>query len=532
MMSISTNLTRVSVDGTDSQGRGGQDGSLADGAPNGFDDVLTQVNGPTTPTGGGATTPSQGFGTQGGGDGQTTVPGFPMRTIGSLADLLSQVTASASSDATSSPLQNGVIAFPNAGAGGLPMPAAGLRLAPVPAVPAPSLASVGSALKPTTALQPSPAGADMPAASSATPPKAAVKPLAPGPIGGQSAAIPVAAADAALVSSAVAQTVDVKPGGPKVGTIGSPATSTAKSSARPSALAAAVNPATVTDANAAMTAGAILAALLGIPSSPAAPQAASAAPTVPKPAAGATAPMQAPETDAEMPNSLASAGRAASSGDGGLDAMSSTNVDAQIASRPPAADRTPVSVVAQATFFPTVSRLSVAQQLADPIIDAARAASDVQVAASTTTIAPANAPIRTLDVTLSPGNLGSVTISMKLIDGSLHLGVAAQDAGTAQLIERDKGALAGALHASGYAVADLNIVHAAGAGAQTQSDGSHAGASQDQRNASGGHAASSEQGGSNDGGGNDQGFTRGRARPESAGPGSGVSDRSDGSVFL
>ena len=562
MMSISANLMRVPVDGTDPQARGGQDGSLPDGAPKGFDDVLTQVNGPATPAAGGAAMPgppagSRGFGTQGGGDGQTAAPGFPMRTIGSLADLISQLTTNATangaSDTTPSvPVQSQASASPDTLAGALPpLPSAGLpaglRPAPWPAGPAQRSAS-GSTLEPGTGLQAPPTGVasaaalagpvDESAASPAKQPQAIVMPLAPGSVGGgQAAQGDVAAAALALVSSAVAMSVDVKPGSPKVGTIGASPTSAAKSPAKPSAAATTIDPAIATDASAAMTAGAILAALLGMPSPVVAPHATSAAPIPSKTPTGATAPMQAPETADGMADAPLAPGDVEPSSDGGnLAAMPSTNVDAQIASRAPDAGRTSVSVVGQATFFPTVSGLSVVQQLADPIVDAARATSDVQAAAPTveTAIGPAsaNAPIRTLDVTLSPGNLGSVTISMKLVDGSLHLGVAAQDAGTAHLIERDKGALAGALHASGYAVADLNIVHAAGAGAQTQSGGSHAGASQDQRNASSGQAGSSEQGGSNGGGSDDRSFTRGRARPEDAGSGSGATDRSDGSVFL
>ena len=547
MMSISTNLVRMSVDGTDPQGRGGQDGSLPDNAPNGFGDVLTQVNGPPAPLDPPAG--SRSFGAQGGGDGQTAAPSVPTRTIGSLADLLSQVTtkatANGSSDTTSSvPVQSQASASPDTLAGALPpLPSAGLRPASLPAGPAQRSAS-GSTLEPGAGLQAPLTGvasapADPSAASPAKLPQAFVMPPAPGSVGGgQAAQGDVAAAAISLVASAVAMSVDVKPGSPKAGTIGASPTSTAKSPAKPSAPATTVNPAAATDASAAMTAGAILAALLGMPSPVVAPHAASAAPTLSKTPTGATAPMQAPETGDGMADAPLAPGDVDLSSDGGSSAaMPSTNVDAQIASRAPEAGRTSVSVVGQATFLPTVSGLSVVQQLADPIVDAARAASDVQAAASMaeTGIGPAsaNAPVRTLDVTLSPGNLGSVTISMKLVDGSLHLGVTAQDAGTARLIERDKGALAGALHASGYTIADLNIGHAAGTGAQTQSDGSYAGASQDQRNASGGQAGSSEQGGSNGGGASsDQGFTRGGARPEDAGPGSGGSDRSDGSVFL
>jgi hypothetical protein len=606
-MKISSNLMRIPVDGTDAQSRGGQDGTLSDGAPGGFDDVLTQVNRPETST----------VDVQGGSGGQSDMSNAPARRD-SFAELLSKATTNGTSTASSaqgsatttsfassqdtnvvpvdadlkenasasaatpptspgssatsflSPTQSAVLS--------MSMPASVSTPAPVPASTSSKSVSTSasiSAARSTASAEAAAlfgdlaAGSDAsttkPVSTSATPVGAAVNPatlsippLASGgaPDDGSAAPAVSVAGDQitttqapkaattenlvlAAVAPATAMQTDLKPTVAKAAA--NPSSSTGvKSSAKDIATD---NPATTSvDPNAAMNASAVLASLLGIQPQQANTKATRTieAPTLPKTAKPPAGP-QLPQTDPDDASdlSLASNTDSSASDDASPDTLLSSKFDAQIASRPAASDLTPVSVVSQATFFPTVSGLSIAQQLADPIADAAGDMANVSTpAAAAPTVTLAAAPIRTLDVTLSPGSLGNVKISMRLVDGNLHLGVEAEDANTARLIDRDKATLATALHASGYTVADLNIVHGAGAGAQTQSDNGNAGSSQDQRYAADDQARSSGQGNAsgNNGRGDEQGFSRDRTWPSDGRANGDVrSDapgRSDGGVFL
>ncbi|GJD80661.1 hypothetical protein NBEOAGPD_3903 [Methylobacterium gregans] len=90
-------------------------------------------------------------------------------------------------------------------------------------------------------------------------------------------------------------------------------------------------------------------------------------------------------------------------------------------------------------------------------------------------------PLRLLTIQLQPGDLGTVTVRMRLQEGRLEIGLETGRHDTAELLRRDGGALTELLRGAGYQT-DLVAIQAGGAelsgGQQGSGQGSGQGASQ------------------------------------------------------
>ena len=513
MMTITTSLARAPLD-TSEQSR--SSGSGEGSSPSGFDDVFAEVNRPAMPGGTPADASNMGRAAMP----DTASAPSDTREAGGLADLLSQLTATPAPARPVSPM--GPVVSKNLDGVATSVGRARTAVAIPPNLG--SMASTASAaVRAAVAMRAEPA-APKPAADVAadpdarlSPPVAAVQPVVPpgepaSPEAGGAADMAQTGATPLPVAPSFPTALSVAPTLPtSLSTSGVPDGSqpaTMSRSGAPTGKRARMDPSADSSApgtSPSLPSNDILAALLGVtPPPPATGNGATDADagagpraSLPVPTPPSVMPDHAllPESAPGLPTSTASDADTSvhvSTSDAPLKA----SLDAKVMTTSAAPDRTLVSVLAQQTHFPAVTGPSVASQLAQPIVTAAKGLLDAAVAPTA-----AAAPVRTLDVMLSPGDLGTVTISMRLVDGNLHLGVEAEDAGTASLIERDKATLASALHASGYTVGDLTIVHGAAAGAQTSSDGSNASASQDQRFSSGGNGDASGSGPSGGGGG-------------------------------
>jgi chemotaxis protein MotD len=125
--------------------------------------------------------------------------------------------------------------------------------------------------------------------------------------------------------------------------------------------------------------------------------------------------------------------------------------------------------------------VSAVQQIADRIVTALEAATDVRppsapgVAGQSSAAA---AQLKVLHIELQPAELGTIEIQLSLREDALELRLDASRAETAALIGRDKDALAGLLRSAGYLIDAMTVQIAepdrgAGTAAQPSSQGSH-----------------------------------------------------------
>lgn len=135
-----------------------------------------------------------------------------------------------------------------------------------------------------------------------------------------------------------------------------------------------------------------------------------------------------------------------------------------------------IDVVSQATHFAPVARLSPTQQIiaaivpflgaqglspqqasveAGPDVEASASPPAPQMVMSTTHFAqPA---LKTLDLTLEPADLGSVSVRLSLSSDGLAVEVQASQPATAGLMDKDKKSLSDALASAGYNVTGVDI---------------------------------------------------------------------------
>ncbi len=167
-----------------------------------------------------------------------------------------------------------------------------------------------------------------------------------------------------------------------------------------------------------------------------------------------------------------------------------------------------LSSIQAETHFAPVQQLSPTQQIVDFVASAAgpsqaaatsdsttaaAAGSQVPDMAASTATSLAASPVKTLTLALEPDSLGTVTVTMRLVNSNLELKVEAEKAETTSLIEKDKGNLSDKLQSLGYSVDSMvvktaapqgshldpsNDQPAAGQGQQAANDASSSGASQ------------------------------------------------------
>lgn len=138
-----------------------------------------------------------------------------------------------------------------------------------------------------------------------------------------------------------------------------------------------------------------------------------------------------------------------------------------------------VSVLSTETHFAPPAQLSPVQQIADTVIGAlpnplqpfgASGASAADDTSSTGAASAASAssvpdsgttaiagPVKILNLQLEPPSLGTVTINLSLSDGGLNVQLAASQASTMSMIDKDKDALSNQLRDSGYSVAGVGV---------------------------------------------------------------------------
>jgi chemotaxis protein MotD len=130
-----------------------------------------------------------------------------------------------------------------------------------------------------------------------------------------------------------------------------------------------------------------------------------------------------------------------------------------------------IAVIRQETHLPPVLRLSPLQQVAEPIRQAASelSASRGQEVPDLGTAKPGGIaePTKILHIQLSPVELGSIVVKLRISQGGMEVRLEASRAETAQLLANDREALREIVKASGHALDQVSVetVHVESAGA-------------------------------------------------------------------
>jgi chemotaxis protein MotD len=130
-----------------------------------------------------------------------------------------------------------------------------------------------------------------------------------------------------------------------------------------------------------------------------------------------------------------------------------------------------IAVIRQETHLPPVLRLSPLQQVAEPIRQAASelSASRAQEIPDIGSGKPGGIaePTKILHIQLSPVELGSIVVKLRISQGGMEVRLEASRAETAQLLANDREALREIVRASGHALDQVSVetVHVESAGA-------------------------------------------------------------------
>ncbi|KRE15760.1 hypothetical protein ASE63_16090 [Bosea sp. Root381] len=118
-----------------------------------------------------------------------------------------------------------------------------------------------------------------------------------------------------------------------------------------------------------------------------------------------------------------------------------------------------ITVVRQETHLPPVTRLSPLQQVTEPIRLAAAELVQARSDAVPTTDKPAGIaePTKILHLQLSPVELGSIVVKMRISQGGMEIRLEASRAATAQMLANDREALREIVKASGYALDTVSV---------------------------------------------------------------------------
>lgn len=120
-----------------------------------------------------------------------------------------------------------------------------------------------------------------------------------------------------------------------------------------------------------------------------------------------------------------------------------------------------ITVVRQETHLPPVMRLSPLQQVAEPIRQAVSelATARAQDIPDLNAAKPAGIaePTKILHLQLSPVELGSITVKLRISQGGMEIRLEASRAETAQMLANDRQALREIVKASGYALDQVSV---------------------------------------------------------------------------
>lgn len=145
-----------------------------------------------------------------------------------------------------------------------------------------------------------------------------------------------------------------------------------------------------------------------------------------------------------------------------VDTKEGTSGKSEVAAKG-AAPETPMSitVIRQETHLPPVMRLSPLQQVAEPIRQAAAelvsARSDAVPDLGADKPATIAEPTKILHIQLSPVELGSIVVKMRISQGGMEIRLEASRAETAQMLANDREALREIVKASGYALDQVSV---------------------------------------------------------------------------
>lgn len=145
-----------------------------------------------------------------------------------------------------------------------------------------------------------------------------------------------------------------------------------------------------------------------------------------------------------------------------VDTKEGTSGKSEVAAKG-AAPETPMSitVIRQETHLPPVMRLSPLQQVAEPIRQAAAelvsARSDAVPDLGADKPATIAEPTKILHIQLSPVELGSIVVKMRISQGGMEIRLEASRAETALMLANDRDALREIVKASGYALDQVSV---------------------------------------------------------------------------
>lgn len=205
-------------------------------------------------------------------------------------------------------------------------------------------------------------------------------------------------------------------------------------------------------------------------------------------------------------------------------------------------DAASVKVIRQETHFAPSFRLSPIQQVGEGIVaslkaEASRAATEPQGLS----IKPEGEAVKTLEIKLTPVELGTVKVSLKITGGNVEVTMTASNPQTAELLKQDRQLLDQMLRATGHRADSITIQAAADdrptgphQAGQAQSSGASF-AQADQNSGNGSFQNPLQQGG------RQENREQGRQSPDSSSPEdptrsvedeTGIDQRHDGGVYL
>ena len=159
-----------------------------------------------------------------------------------------------------------------------------------------------------------------------------------------------------------------------------------------------------------------------------------------------------------------------------------------------------------------LSQASPSQQIFQAIQSEMPASAASQIAAQAS-LPGTYQPVKNLTIALDPPGLGSVAVELSYKGGELGVKVEASQAGTAQLLQRDGGALAQLLQTAGFTVANVSV-HAAASPATPDAAAQQPGGGQQ---FSGAFTSSGGGGGAQPGAGQNQSQPRSQGEPSGLG---------------
>jgi len=203
-----------------------------------------------------------------------------------------------------------------------------------------------------------------------------------------------------------------------------------------------------------------------------------------------------------------------------------------------------LKVLKQETHFAPSMRLSPIQQVGQSLVGALNDLADSFRTGTSPLARPEGPVLKTLEIQLTPHELGTVKVTVKMVDNAVEVSLRASNPATAELLKQDKALLDQMLRATGHKAETITIqaagddrpVFASQASSNTgqSQSGTNQGAAGDQDGGNGFHQSEGGSGQNRDGEGRQFGVEeglvtedRGRSEHEDS-----ASDSRDGGIYL